>query len=252
LLAGLGDLYAGGVAAVDTQVGATCLMALRDAPDDDTSSPSATLQMGNSTNPLQLLPGMRQADWQAPLVGQTHLQILPTVNSRVPFSYVAQLDYHEDARKARASAVGFAVQRHYDVLRAGHWMPLGEGVLQEGQWVRIRLEIDNAATRYFVALTDAVPGGLRPTDLRLNGIAGLDLKQVSGTGSWWFQTRRLDARQPQFYAQTLPPGHHEVDYFAVAGNAGDYLAAPAQLELMYGDASRARTAATRLQITAAP
>jgi hypothetical protein len=32
------------------------------------------------------------------------------------------------------------------------------------------------------------------------------------------------------------------------GNAGEYLAAPAVVELMYGEASRARTAADRVRI----
>jgi hypothetical protein len=66
----------------------------------------------------------------------------------------------------------------------------------------------------FVAITDAVPGGLRPTDLALNGVAGLDLKAVSDAGALWFETRRLDPRAPKFYVEYLPPGRHEVHYFA--------------------------------------
>lgn len=105
-----------------------------------------------------------------------------------------------------------------------------------------------AAERRFVAITDAVPGGLRPTDLALSGVAGVDLQAVSDEGSGWFPTRRLDPRAPKFYAEVLPPGRHEVHYFARVGNAGDYLAAPAQAELMYGTATRARTATTRVVI----
>ncbi|MGO4777300.1 hypothetical protein AB4084_17625, partial [Lysobacter sp. 2RAB21] len=68
------------------------------------------------------------------------------------------------------------------------------------------------------------------------------------TGSRWFRTRKLDPRKPRFYAEELPAGRHEVRYFARAGNAGDYLAAPAQVELMYGGATQARTAAERVTV----
>jgi len=122
--------------------------------------------------------------------------------------------------------------------------------MREGDWVRITLAIDNTASRRFIAVTDQVPGGLRPTDLSLSGVVVRDLQRASDTGSAAFATRRLDARAPKFYAETLPPGHHEVHYFAVAGNGGDYLAAPAVAELMYGGASVARTAATRVRILA--
>ncbi len=39
---------------------------------------------------------------------------------------------------------------------------------------------------------------------------------------------------------------------ANSGNAGDYLAPPAVAELMYGAATRARTAASRIVIAPAP
>jgi hypothetical protein len=113
---------------------------------------------------------------------------------------------------------------------------------------KLPLRLDTSAERHFVAITDAVPGGLRPTDLTLGGVVGVDLQAVSDEGSGWFRTRRLDPRAPKFYAEVLPPGRHEVHYFARVGNAGDYLAAPAQAELMYGAATRARTAATRVVI----
>jgi len=104
--------------------------------------------------------------------------------------------------------------------------------------------------RRFVAITDQVPGGLRPTDLSLSGVVVRDIERVSDTGSRSFGTRRLDARAPKFYADMLPRGHHEVHYFAVAGNGGDYLAAPAVAEPMYGGAGTARTASTRIRIVA--
>jgi uncharacterized protein YfaS (alpha-2-macroglobulin family) len=253
LVAGLSDLYAGGIEAVDTQTGAYCLIALRDlARAQAYESPSAVLHLGGTRTELRLAAGEGRADWQAPLTEDTTtLRIEPGTRAAVPSSYVAELRYQEDARQARASAVGFSIERRYEVLRAGGWMPIARAAVREGDWLRVTLVVQTVASRHFVAVTDAVPGGLRPTDLALSSVAGLDLAKVSEEGSYWFGTRRLDPRSPRFYAEFLPAGRHELHYFARAGNAGDYLAAPALAELMYGNASNARTAATRLVVAPA-
>ena len=165
--------------------------------------------------------------------------------------YVAELAYQEDASRARESAVGLSLSRRYEALRAGRWQALGKQAVKEGDWIRVTLVVQTASPRHFVALTDDVPGGLRPTDLALSAVAGLDLQQVSSTGSLLFRTRRLDPKAPKFYADYLPAGRHEVHYFARVANAGDYLAAPATAELMYGNTSHARTASDRLRIVPA-
>jgi uncharacterized protein YfaS (alpha-2-macroglobulin family) len=267
LIAGLGDLFAGGIEATDTQGAAICLMALRAPPAragttaSTSAAPSTTLDiaLGDAQARLSLTPGATSTSsappvWTQPLVpsaAQT-LRLRPTVQGGDPASFVAELQYREDARRAQSNATGFALQRDYAVLRGGAWAPVDATALRDGDWVRITLTLDTAAPRHFVAITDAVPGGLRPTDLVLGGLAGLDLKAVSDTGSFWFATRRLDPRAPKFYAETLPAGRHQVHYFARVGNTGDYLAPPAVAELMYGAGSRARTAARRLRIEATP
>ena len=67
----------------------------------------------------------------------------------------------------------------------------------------------------------------------------------------WDEARRRRTIA-EFYAEYLPAGRHEVHYFARVANAGDYLAAPATAELMYGNASHARTAADRVRIVPSP
>lgn len=255
LIAGLSDLYAGGYEDVDTQTGASCLMALRalDAPRSASTSQAARLRVTRGGTRTELaLPASGEAQtWETPIAmhdAKRPLMLDPQVSGDAPASYVAEYRYREDAREASASAIGFALQRRYAVLRDGRWTPLAAERVRDGDWVRITLILDNAGERYFVAITDAVPGGLRPTDLALSGVAGLDLLRVSDIGAPWFRTRRLDPKAPKFYAEYLPPGRHEVHYFARVGNVGDYLAAPAVAELMYGTATRARTAAERIAI----
>ena len=252
LIAGLGDLYAGGVDGVDTQAAANCLIALRGL-DAGSAQAQARLDVAQGAQriALALTPGApppsQVQSIEARDVRQP-LRLTPRLAGNAPASFVLDYAWREDARRAASSAAGFALQRHYAALRDGDWVPLADAALRDGDWVRVTLVLDNAATRHFVAITDAVPGGLRPTDLSLSGVAGIDVQRVSDTGDGWFATRRLDPRAPKFYAEFLPPGRHEVHYFARVGNAGDYLAPPAAAELMYGEATRARTAASRIVI----
>ncbi len=255
LIAGLGDLYAGGVEAIDTQTGASCLIALRALgkrkPDDVVA---LDIAHGEERGALRLEPGAPAQHWQRALTTSTAkapLQLTPRVEGDAPASYVAEIRYREDAREAGSTAVGFALARRYEVLRERGWVAAEQQTLRDGDWLRVTLTLDTGADRHFVAITDAVPGGLRPTDLALSGVAGLDLQKVSDEGSDWFRTRRLDPRAPKFYAEFLPAGRHEVHYFARIGNTGDYLAAPAVAELMYGASTRARTAAARIVIETA-
>lgn len=253
LIAGLGDLYAGGTPSVDTQSGAMCLLALRDVARAGSGTVSAALQPGMSGERiLTVAPGDVQVEHRQAVPTDGRLVIANRSSGEAPAGYIAELAFDEDARQARASAVGFSIERTYAVLRDGAWTPVDGAQVREGDWLRVTLIVRTSATRWFVAVTDAVPGGLRPTDLALGAIAGLDLQQVSDTGSDWFATRRLDPRAPRFYAEYLPAGTHAVHYFMRAGNGGDYLAAPATAELMYGGASNARTAAQRVVVDAGP
>ncbi len=265
LVAGLTDLYAGGIEQVDTQTGASCLIAIRAleknrsvATEKQRSHFAKTaLEIAHASDQalLQLSADGSSADaaqvWQTaidPAAPASRLQLTPHVDRDTPASYVAELRYSEDARQATSTAVGLSLDRRYEVLRDGAWIAIDKQTLHDGDWLRITLTVVTTSPRYFVALTDSVAGGLRPTDLALGGIAGLDLQKISDTGSSWFATRRLDPRAPKFYAEYLPQGTYAVHYFARIGNTGDYLAAPAVAELMYGNITRARTAATRLTI----
>ncbi|MGO3126991.1 MAG: alpha-2-macroglobulin family protein [Luteimonas sp.] len=253
LIAGLGDLYAGGTPSVDTQSGAMCLLALRDVARPGGGTVSAALQPGTpAERMLTVAPGDVQAETQGALPADGRLAIANRSSGDAPAGYIAEIAFDEDAREARASAVGFSIERQYAVLRDGAWTPIDGAKVREGDWLRVTLIVRTSATRWFVAVTDAVPGGLRPTDLALGAIAGLDLQQVSDAGSGWFATRRLDPRSPRFYAERLPAGTHALHYFLRAGNGGDYLAAPATAELMYGGAGNARTAAQRVVVDAGP
>ena len=247
LRAGIGDLYAGGAPSVDTQTAAYCLMALREPLAAAAVPLQARFANAAHAQTLALAPGQARAEWAAGAPQGPVLEVSAAGDAAAPASYVAELAFQEDARLAQPAAAGLALERRHEVLRNGAWKPVQGESLREGDWLRITLVVRNSAERDFVALTDDVPGGLQPTDLTLSGVGTAELERIADTGSGYFAARKLDPRKPKFYADTLPAGLHEVHYFARVGNAGDYLAAPAVAELMYGEATRARTAASRLR-----
>lgn len=250
LRAGLSDLYAGGASSTDTQSASVCLMALSANHAERDEALGADIALGAQRATLLLEPGQQRAEWEGAAPADAVLRIGASRAGHSPVAFIVRQEYREDARRADQAAVGLRVSRRLEVLRDSRWIGVDDAQVRVGDWLRITLTIDNAAPRYFVAVSDSVAGGLQPTDLSLKGIAGLALERLSDLGSPAFGTRRLDPRTPRFYAESLPAGRHEIHYFARAGNAGDFLAAPALVELMYGDATRARTAADRLSIVA--
>ncbi|MBS0194624.1 MAG: hypothetical protein JSR34_10285 [Proteobacteria bacterium] len=259
LLRGLQDLYAGGTASLDTQSSAQCLMALHTVAatlpkDDQAWSVLATL--GSTAHPLALAAGQQQAQWTQPLEAKAAglpLRLQSQSPASATLNYSAQLSYQIDLRQAPAQAVGMQLERSYQVLREHAWVDLDKAApLRAGEWVRVTLTLAVPAFRHFVAITDAVPGGLVSRDVALAGIAGADLKRLADPGSWWFDSRQTGANTVRLYAESLPPGTHEVHYYAQAAQPGTYFAPPATAELMYGRASRATTAGTSVVILPAP
>lgn len=258
LLRGLQDLFAGGTESLDTQAEAQCLMALHAAARNlpaASGSQQVSLALGSASTSLSLSAGKNQARWTPALPtsgGREALIVQGAAGMDPTLNFTAALNYRIDMQLAPALAVGMRLQRDYQVLRNGHWIDLEQTRLREGDWVRVRLRLDVPSMRHYVAITDIVPGGLVSRDITLSGVGGIDLKNVGDAGSWWFDSRQTGANKVQLYAEQLPPGEHEVYYFAQAVQPGDYLAPPAVAELMYGRASRASTQASRLSIDASP
>jgi uncharacterized protein YfaS (alpha-2-macroglobulin family) len=248
LQAGLSDLYGGGIARVGTQEGAICLLALRDAKSHGEAPVTVDATLSSRRKILQLAAGEQHATASFDAAhGALSLASAKSVDA--PIAYLAHITFEEDAREAESSAIGFSIERRYEVLRAYRWTPLATaGPLRHNDWLRITLVVSNSRERHFVAVTDDLPGGLRPVELALAGVAGIDVQALGDNGDWAFEQRRLDPRQPKFYAEHLWPGRHEIHYFARVANTGDYLAAPATAELMYGETTRARTAVARIRI----
>lgn len=248
---GLIDLYSEAASGIDTQAAAECLISVGAARRESAEPVSVALQIGEERVPLRLETEAESVSWTTESSVAGALRIDPTEHADA-VAFVVELSFDEDMQDAVAMAIGLALSRRYEVLDEGAWRPIDARPVTEGDWLRITLETDSAALRRHVALTDQVPGGLQPIDLSLSGVAGGDLLKVAHEGSEYFGTRRLDSKSPKFYAEILPPGKHAVHYFARVAHPGQFLAAPATAEVMYGNIGRARSAGTQLKFVPSP
>src|SRR3569623_539067 len=249
---GFVDLYAGGTRSIDSLSAARCLMVLARRPSAVASMNAPVKVQVSTAGPsgsIVLAPQQGSAEWRSPVTTlPATLDLHGTAGSEALIGFAANIDYSIDGRRAAAAAVGFGLQRRYSVLRDHAWKDIPAGAVRAGDWVRVELALDSSATRRYVAISDTEAGGLRPADLALSGVAGVDVRRLSDSGSPYFSERKVDDRYARFYCDELPPGHHEIFYYARATHAGHYTAMPAVAELMYGPATVARTAATSIEI----
>lgn len=252
MLRGVYDLYAGGTASLDTQSSAQCLMSLHSvtsAMPPRERDLVVKAELGKAAHQLNLPIKQTQAGFkQAIDASAKTLNIVSSDAQDGSLHYNAVIRYQYDLRHAEAKGTGIALNRHYDVLRNGNWIPIEKSAISEGDWVRVRLLVTVPKERHFVAVTDIVPGGLVSRDIGLSSVGGAQLQKIGGDGSYYFNTRQTKADTVQIYAQYLPAGQHEIYYYAQAVHPGDYFAPPAIAELMYGRASRANTTSDRVVV----
>lgn len=251
-LRGLADLFAGGTATLDTQASAQCLMTLVELMPDsfEADAPvSFDVSVADVSARLDLKPGQPTVNWSHDASGLSSPLVLRAIDGGgALLSFVAGLEYDIDGRQSIPSAIGFLLERRYSVIRDHAWKDIAAVDLREGDWVRVTLRLSTSRMRRFVAISDNIPGGLRPTDLELSGIADAEILGLAGGDSPWFPARQIDDRHARFYSEQLPPGTHEIHYYTRATHAGRYGALPAVAELMYGSASVSRTEMATLTI----
>ena len=240
---------------MDSQTRAQCLMAFANpspAPSPTDASIHVEMSMPGASTRLEIAQGQSMATWSHALSRRpSELTAHTDADANDPISLVAEVGYDIDARASAPSAVGFQLERHYSVIREHAWKEISALGVREGEWVRVSLRLSTSRMRYFVAISDDLPGGLRAVDLELADGADLELPKGSSVGSPWFAERDVDDRHARFFSEQVPPGVHEIHYYARATHAGRYAALPAVGELMYGSASVSRTPSATLLVAPA-
>jgi hypothetical protein len=102
-----------------------------------------------------------------------------------------------------------------------------------GDIVRVRLEIDAAADRTWVVVSDPVPGGaaILGSGLGRDAVIATRLEEREGRGWPAFEERTAEAYRRYF--EFLPRGRHVVEYTLRLNNPGGFALPPTRVEAMY-------------------
>lgn len=229
-------------------------MALHEVTRSDTSlSAELPIKIGldNQMQSLAIAATTQSLNWRPPFASSNKsLQIDAASTNAGSLNYNATIEYKFDLQQAQAKGTGINLQRNYDVLIRGKWLPVQNAVVKEGDWIRVRLLVTAPKERHFVAVSDFAPGGFVTRDITLSSVGGANAAKIGGNGSYYFDSRQTGASVVRIYAEYLPAGRHEIYYYAQAVHPGEYFAPPAVAELMYGRASRANTASDRVVVRA--
>jgi uncharacterized protein YfaS (alpha-2-macroglobulin family) len=175
--------------------------------------------------------------------------------------YRLALRYAPASLRLPAEEQGFAVSRVYEPIagprgareatvrrrRDGSW------AVKAGATVRVRVVLVVPDQRYFVAVTDPLPAGLEPVDLRFatEARSRLGNQLDDRTYDAWslyallaFDHRELRDDRVVLYADRLPAGV----YLARATSLGRFVVAPTKAEEMYHAETFGRAATTTLEV----
>jgi alpha-2-macroglobulin len=153
---------------------------------------------------------------------------------------------------------GFAVDRQYeavddpsDVSRdsKGVWR------IRAGATVRVRLHMVARATRYHVALVDALPAGFESMNpaLAMTGDLPEDPNEpTTGLPWWWsrpwFEHQNLRDERAEAFTSYLGAGVYDYSYVARATTPGTFVVPPAKAEEMYAPETFGRSGSDRVVV----
>jgi len=180
----------------------------------------------------------------------TKVTLSPTGTGR--FYYSTRLSFAPREPKSEATNAGIEVTREFAVQRNGTWVALASPMqIQRGELVTVNLFVRIASPRYFVVISDPVPGGLEPVnrDLATASTVDGDQRGFSGPATslwyttpkwisfaesrWSFYHRELRHASARFYSEYLEPGNYHLSYVAQAIAPGQFVVPPTHAETMY-------------------
>ena len=180
----------------------------------------------------------------------TKVTLSPTGTGR--FYYSTRLSYALREPKSEATNAGIEVTREFAVQRNGAWAALTSPMqIQRGELVTVNLFVRIASPRYFVVISDPVPGGLEPVNRDLATSSTVDSEQRGFSGPatslwftspkwisfassrWSFYHRELRHASARFYSEYLEPGNYHLSYVAQAIAPGHFVVPPTHAETMY-------------------
>ncbi len=173
--------------------------------------------------------------------------------------YRIGLRYAPKSLDLEPASHGFEVSRVYRPLERDEDVVLnddGTWEIRAGARVKVEVTLVAPASRYHVALVDALPAGLEPlnpalavSDVPDNGSPGRPVPH--GRMVWWgpwYQHQNLRDERVEAFATLLPGGVYEYRYYARATTPGEFIVPPARAEEMYRPETFGRSGSTRVVV----
>jgi hypothetical protein len=162
--------------------------------------------------------------------------------------FATRLRYTEPESQQQAANAGLELKRRYFVREGQGWKEVQPPLqLTRGDMLKIELELGSPASRSFVVVDDAVPGGLEPVNPDLATASGLGAEDLE-SDSGWFYHRELRHDAARFYADHLPAGRYTLRWIGQAVAAGEFAVGAAHAEEMYDPDVFGNTAPARLTV----
>ncbi|MGE0549418.1 MAG: alpha-2-macroglobulin [Kofleriaceae bacterium] len=143
---------------------------------------------------------------------------------------------------------GAAISNGFTIARAYYKTSGVEAAsFKAGELVTVKLSIEAAASRRWIAIVDPLPAGLEIVNPKLAGAPS-----PSGGSPWTYvpyDHQDLRDDRVQWFADDLRAGRYELSYQARATIDGNFSAMPATIEAMYEPSVRGRTATAKIVVT---
>lgn len=153
---------------------------------------------------------------------------------------------------------GFAVDRQYEAVEdPGDVSRDAKGVwrIRAGAMVRVRLSMVARATRYHVALVDALPAGFEAMNpaLAMTGDLPDDPREPDARVPWWwsrpwFEHQNLRDERSEAFTSYLGAGVYDYSYVARATTPGVFVVPPAKAEEMYAPETFGRSGSDKVVV----
>ena len=210
-----------------------CLMALKAFMDNYENSQSGA-QYVLSINDQKRTLGNNQSVSFNDLNLNEYSALTVQTNDSANAYLQARIAYTIDRSTVEPFANGLSIKRSYFKYHKNQWELSEKLIFDKGEWIKIRLEIDNPIMKRFIAVTDFIPGGLNSIDKSLSNNAPVPILN-SLEQSYYFSEQQLTPETAKFYAEFLPSGKYVIEYLTQAQYQGNYSALSAKVEEMYDD-----------------
>lgn len=167
---------------------------------------------------------------------QTSNEVAISMKGSGKLYYDLVLEYFLPVEKIQARNEGMVIYQEYFGINDRS----EEKVIREikaGENIRAKMTVVAPQDRYYVAVEDFIPAGLEPIDFSLK-TAQQSLQGEQNDFNWWhnlwhFNHSEFRDDRVVFFADYLPKGVYEIEYYLRATSEGEFIDLPAKASEMY-------------------